>query len=676
MYTDALKRPLNDDEEVLIDERDFLFGADDQRAYQKLKNRQFSRIEQGILHEPLANALDEQPDGIPVEIVLTQNGHAQLSIRDMGLDGLNRANLEALHYIGLSSKKKRKHETIGRYGMGLIGCFNDDIGVKKVEIISCIDGSKQPHKVVIDNPDSNTMPLWWVELDNAAVRPVNTPQPSQQIDSNVGLEITFYFDKKYYFLIKHQLEKLVRKCIVPVRYNGKVFCLQPEKLKTNKSDIYLSIGDEPVVHYVLQRNSFSPGWGGEENSNVSIYIRKMLVEEISMCSYLTGYSERANLPQNFSNIAYLPHGEQAIILSQRAEPTVGRDKQVRNDEYENCKHILEMARVKAMVKAVKAGRKCSSKTHEFATELVLTNTLSLHRSIIQKIKNITLDKPFHEPLVNLIMDWPQFPVFGGGVLSLNEVLALSPPHNVFAYAHTAQDISTVPGVYTGQAILQEVHYYYELLWGGHEKWLISSILETILTSVGYEVICLNAELVWDEKKLADLHKRGVIECGSDSFALKPDEAPTPRVKEFLIELKKELNQSWFRKALTRFNPPATIYIVPVKVKDTLYENNLVACVLKRGRRNELHIGLNCFSTAIQCVMRLKFAIPGILPLLVHELSHRPPKVLAGDPDEEGHSPSFYARMVHLGDQVMHASALRLLGEDEGGDAGGTQVLVL
>jgi len=49
------------------------------------------------------------------------------------MDRLIHDNLEALHFIGKSSKRNNKKNTIGRFGMGLVGAFNSHLGVKKLK---------------------------------------------------------------------------------------------------------------------------------------------------------------------------------------------------------------------------------------------------------------------------------------------------------------------------------------------------------------------------------------------------------------------------------------------------------------------------------------------------------------------------------------------------------------
>ena len=55
----------------LILERAFLFEAHNEKAFHKLRDNQFARLTQGLIHEPFANALDQQAEDQPVRVEVT-----------------------------------------------------------------------------------------------------------------------------------------------------------------------------------------------------------------------------------------------------------------------------------------------------------------------------------------------------------------------------------------------------------------------------------------------------------------------------------------------------------------------------------------------------------------------------------------------------------------------------
>ena len=192
-------------ERTLLLERAFIFEADHDKGFRKLRDNQFPRAEQGIVHEPIANALDQQEGDDPIEITLKNHGaHHKLTYRDNG-EGLTFQNLEALHFIGKTTKRPFRSEKIGRFGMGLAGAFNRRLGVFRVEIESCVCG--KPSRIVYDCGGEGT-PLWWSE-------------PLRDAECG-GLSISFFFPSSRLPEIETALSVFLDKTIVPVRFNGEL----------------------------------------------------------------------------------------------------------------------------------------------------------------------------------------------------------------------------------------------------------------------------------------------------------------------------------------------------------------------------------------------------------------------------------------------------------------------
>jgi len=289
---------------------------------------------------------------------------------------------------------------------------------------------------------------------------------------------------------------------------------------------------------------------------------------------------------------------------------------------------------------------------------VLANLCSLRDPLVQYLKGEQLDKPFDDALLKELTEFPIFPSFSGDKnLALKTILTFEPPDKVFAYSISAEEIEAVPAHYRGVVILKEVFYPYDALWGGHEYYLIDYILKRILEGLGYELLKLNSHLAWDDDKLKALKKRGVLEMSS--LSIRPCEAGK-QAEVFLKDLKRTLNQPWFKKAVTRFRPPSQIHLMPMTVEEERHRRHLVAAILKKGRRDELYIGLNFESSIMRRVSRIKNGVFTFLPIMCHEMAHRPALSVAGE--EQHHGPSFYDLKIQLEDRVIGQAVRYLLGK--------------
>lgn len=147
--------------ERLLYEKSFLFEAHNEKAFAKLRDNQFARTFQGLIHEPFANALDQQTGAEPIRVGLRRGRTMScLSFADNGV-GLTAANLEALHFIGRTSKREERESKIGRFGMGLVGAFNRRLGVRRVVITTTVCG--QPARITLRCPEQG-VPRWRMHI--------------------------------------------------------------------------------------------------------------------------------------------------------------------------------------------------------------------------------------------------------------------------------------------------------------------------------------------------------------------------------------------------------------------------------------------------------------------------------------------------------------------------------
>lgn len=635
-------------------ERAFIFKAHHEKGYQKLRENQFAFAEHGIVHEPLSNALDEQKGREPVRIRLKKREEEyQLTFQDNG-DGLTPENLASLHFIGKSSKRENKKHTIGRFGMGLVGSFNSQLGVTRVEIKSRVCG--RPARIVYDCSSPEKIPLWHREPLNETCR---------------GFSITFFYAAESHERIYQALTEFLRNTIVPVNFNDRLYCVDPSTI-AEKNDIAITMKSAPGVYYAAR--PFTDSWSFADD--IQIYIRNMPVEKGSMYPIFVSTSG-SKLPQNYQ-LGATPYmqDESCMVVSDIGEPTLGRDKLVRNDDFDQIRKQVETARCRALVELFE--RSADSRSRElkhYADNMAAANIHTM-RSLLAK--RLQADDTFMEkkgyctPLLDSLIHYPLFSIFEGPErLSIRDILENIAMDDVLFYAEGVDAACRFNGSHTSPFVLKEKIYHYSDLWGGHEQKKIGTILKPLLEAIkGPEPVSMD-ELVWNEKKVEELEKRGVL--SRFPFQIKHISAPDEAVSSFLERLKKLLNRHWFRHSLVRFHPPKRIHLLPIQVKESEGSGEVVAAVLNAGDGNpdDLALGICMDSLPLRSILTRENAELAILPVICHEITHHRRKFMDGKEEQNKHNDAFHLDRLQLESNVLRNCVLHLLGRDDELSHGGS-----
>ena len=636
----------NIEKKILI-EREFVFKAHHEKGYLKLRENQFAFPEHGIVHEPVANALDEQQGNEPVRIRLKKNKNGyQLTFQDNG-KGLRWDNLESLHFIGKSNKRKNKEQFIGRFGMGLVGAFNSKLGVTRVEIKALVCG--QPSRIIYDCSSPAKIPLWHMEV----------------LDEDChGFSITFFFPRKNCASIQQALLNFLRYTIVPINFNDRLYCVDPSSI-VGRNDISIIIDTDPKVHYAA--HPFSNSWAFVDD--IHLYVRKMLVEKGDMYPMFVTTSG-SKLPQNYYHYdtPYM-QDESCMVISSMGEPTLGRDKLVRNDDFTLIRKNVETGRCRALVELFE--RSAHSRQHrlkEYADNMAVANIYAM-RSLLAK--HLQSDNSFMEKhghctdLLNHLIQYPLFSIFEGPErLSIKDILENLPMDGILFYAESMDAASVFSGAHTSPFVLKEEIYHFSDLWGGHEQKQIGTVLKPLLEAIdGPEPLSME-ELLWNEKKVEELEKRGIL--SRSSFQIKHISSPDEDISNFLERLKTLLNQHWFRHSLVRFHPPKRIRLMPIRIKQSDFSGEIVAAVLngKDGDPDELALGICMNSLPMRSILTKENGEVAALPIICHELTHHRRKLMDGEKEQNIHNDSFHFDRLDLESNVLKNCVLHLLGRDE------------
>ena len=632
----------------LIEKKAFVFEADHHKAYMKLRERQFPEPWQGLIREPLSNALDEQVNGQPIEITLKKvDNLACLTFRDNGA-GLAQTNILALHYIGRSSKRDRMDTCIGRFGMGLIAAFHPQIEVSRVEIRTRVNGV--PAHITIDAKDPLRMPQWWM---TPGTEPVE------------GLAISFYFPTRWMVRTRRELTQLLSRMVVPIRFNGDLFHFEPQKFLCQSADLFVSLDGEPQTHYALHYAE-APDFSEDQQDRAFLYLRNMPIENAYLPELIAGRDCQSNLPQNYWAIVYASN-DQAIVLSQKCSPTVGRDCLVRDQAFDELKQSIEKARVNALTQLLRGainGLIPNRDGNLHARNMARANMTALSNMLIARLKDQPLSKPYCLPLVEALLDYPLFKTYGSSqLLSIRSIAGAKVPSGVYAYAANASEIDASPGTYLGPFILMEDRQR-DRLWGYHIRADVDGLLKPILIGLDKtEFLHLNGELGFQETKLKNLESRGVIKLAP--VMLQNATRVQKHEQAFLDRLRNLLNMGWFRHALDGVYPPVRIHLRPIENTNNPENDGLVACAMRElGTQDEFYIGINLKSQPMQTIIHAPDGEVAFLPILCHELAHRPTGKL-GHHDHAFHGNGFQVFRLHLEDRVLKACVRHLLSKDEG-----------
>ncbi len=630
----------------LILERAFLFEAHNEKAFHKLRDNQFARLTQGLIHEPFANALDQQAEDQPVRVELRDGRrHACLTFHDDG-DGLTSYNLEAFHYIGKSSKRGERDVKIGRFGMGLVGAFHRKLAVRRVLITTNVCG--RPARVTIrSKPDG--IPQWHLHW---------LPQPV------AGFAISFLFPITLHDQVLKELNEFFQDCIVKAVFNGEEVSNQPEALIAQRGDVMAAGGSDDPLAIISTPSEGQQGF--RKRDDLRIYLRRMLVEKTSSAYHAFRVSGD-KMAQNVYSKPYLDH-ESIIVLARHGEPTVGRDKLLRDGTFGQIEQAIDEARINALLELLPnaASPKATDAERAHAVAHVLANAYTLGNQLGTRLKGETL-APAHvhlAPLLDLLADTPAFEVFGSRqLLSIRGILDASRGGGFVFHASEPEVYQEFQQALDTPFILCERRIVMEAIWGYHTRCPVEDILTSIVKAQpGFEMVSLD-QLIWDEDKQRELSRKGVLK--SRTVQIRRVRTLTAPQEAFLGSLKDLLNRPWFRNAIGRFDPPSRIRLHPISEdgRNGMGAGETIAAVVGHDpRHRELDIGINLESSAVRTLIESGQAEPAFLPILCHELAHRKRDLDDGNEGLVGHTRGFYYDRVRLEDTVLRACVGHLSGD--------------
>jgi len=457
--------------------------------------------------------------------------------------------------------------------------------------------------------------------------------------------------------VREELESLIirKKLVIPIIYEGKEYHLDPEDyVRHSKDDLIVNDKDQEIeIYYALHKHG---GSIFEEDDDIRIDLRRMPVE-LGRMYHILVFEGGSKLPQNYihNSIPYA-NDESCLVFSQNAEPTIGRDKLVRDTEFNKIKSRVVKARVKALIRLLKEGM-----NNEYARSAVFANIYTLRTPIKSYLMGSSFGDTdqFLLSLMDELVKYPAFEIFGHGntKLSIRDILDASPPGGVYFSAETPEASNFLTGQHQASFILKEHTLAFDSFWGGHNQKCVQDCLKPVIEAIDENELLALESLMHDEEKLQELEEKGIIKRKPIKYRFV--EEPGEDMEDFLSNLRSILNRRWFRKSI--ISESKELKHIYLKAIETVDGEELVACLLNFENR-ELTIGINISSSVIQYLKRHNTGHFFFLSTLCHELSHRRRKIIGPDgiPHDSIH---FHTIRLHLEDRVLAACASYLTGQD-------------
>lgn len=456
-----------------IESRKYMYEVDPESAWRKLTSLQFAGEHAALFREPVANARDaSDPPNETVRVDFNEDdslGGKSYRITNSAKRGLKLCEIEALHYIGRSTKNGVE-DSVGRFGVGFLAAFNRTFGLSTIQIQCEVDGV--PVVITIATKDGQ-LPLWWWRLDKS-------PRPSE-----TSVEY-FFEDRKDSF--KPTFDLFLEEIDFPLTVDG----VNSQNLRTivvDQGDIALSMDDDhgSSISYV-QRGDYSG-----ECDKIRVFIRGFLVESGSIYRFVRG-ATGDKMAQNYYGEPFVLN-EELLVRSNDLSVTLGRERVVRDDAYHKLLERLEELRARSLVERItREAAPHGGRRRTGSHELLLGNLVSLRQQIgefLEQADNDTNDG--WSALLGLLCDEPLFSsadrVGPDQFLSVRQIVEASKGSKLVVYSFLS-DAAAWSGVRWGNL----VHLLEEELisdcFGNHTKALISDILSPILGTQGIKVVHL------------------------------------------------------------------------------------------------------------------------------------------------------------------------------------------
>jgi hypothetical protein len=524
-----------------------VFSVDRERAFRKIKEDMVT--EPGAwFREVVANAIDAQHGmdvAPPIEIELRkQDNSAECVVTDAG-EGMDDDHLLAFHYMGRTTKRgdaASKDAVIGRFGLGFISVFADRNRVGRITIDTRAPGGAA-RCIEIRNPGGNELPDW-------RLIPHGDDTPEQ------GTRFRFRLAAGGSAPLGKQIAAFCAQTIVPVRHAGRIYRHTPRALAAEDGGQVVEAADEDRSVEVWCAVT-TTSCAAEDRAR--IYLRGMPAEQGS--AHLVFGNGGDKMAQNCYGRPYLP-SESIVVVSRIGEPTLARDKMLRNPVFERIKTVVNTARAKAVAATLGGSMKRSEHVME---NTYLANLYTLGSHLAAHLEGREYPAAY-SPAVTAVARHPYFAVYDSTTqVSLEELFGMrNTKHAVFLHAYgndvACQFIHTAPVTLKEDTVLNSV-------FGGYMKRLCSELLGSVF---GYlkcteprPSLCAMEEVLGSTTLAAQLEEKGVI--SRQDYRVEQVDIEDPGIQAWFEAVRTTLNRTWFCGALSAYDEIRTIRLIPVKI---------------------------------------------------------------------------------------------------------------
>ncbi len=563
-------------QETLV-ESDFIFSAHCNKAFRKLSENQLGDPDKWVL-EIIANALDANSGSDPIRIrISTVEDACFFSVEDNGA-GLTVSNLESLHFIGRSTKKENRDNSIGRFGMGFVSAFNPANGITDVKIETLLDCRPVRIKYLLAKEKKGTIPQWQIEY----VDPEDVPA--------AGTRFTFKLPEAQRSKVESLVVRFWKETVVPVVFNGRLRSWNPAEREGERMLQIADAANEVKVFIWASRKELSM-FGAD---SLRIVLRGMPLESGS-AHKVVRYGDK--MIQNSTGVPYLPD-ETIVCLSKIGEPTIGRDKFVRNKEFTRIQETILDARAQMVccLLTEPAIGKAYSDSLAFANIYTLSQDLA---KFLQCPEDLAEDRRWLRPLLESLVDYRAFAIFGSASrYSLRQIYKEW-------RGRTKGIILTASNCSIGQQISHSLpggdfDSGKMLPWNICGGWQlpVTELLTRVFNNVSspeFKVYSVE-DVIFSDAIKDELEEQGILT--SYTQQIKVEQELSDELSEWLTGLRKCMNQPWFKKTLSsRAREIRRLKVLPISVEasDKSQQSRQPLCMIvsdPNSRPGEMVMGVN------------------------------------------------------------------------------------